>query len=119
MKPSISQQTQAAKVVAAPSPGSVLPAPCYPCKYCGDEYSWPADDLYWSAAAKGWICTNCWEYEDHGDHGIRLDKEMQKRTAIITGDMVADAVGENLPFDCDRIAERLNHALNNQAEPRP
>jgi hypothetical protein len=63
------------------SAGSALPLPkaLYSCKYCAEEYSWPADDLNWSSVVSGWVCNNCWCGDDHGDPGIRLDRELALR----------------------------------------
>ena len=56
-----------------------LPKPLFPCEYCAAEYSWPADDLFWSAASKAWICIECWNDDSHGERGIRLDREIQRQ----------------------------------------
>lgn len=65
------------------SAGSALPLPraLYSCKYCAEDYSWPADDLNWSSLVNGWVCNHCWEGDDHGDPGVRLDREIQQRLA--------------------------------------
>lgn len=54
------------------------PSPVYPCKHCCSDYSWPADDLFWSASEKAWVCTNCW---DDGEEvkGISLADELSHR----------------------------------------
>lgn len=58
----------------------LTPDALYPCKYCRDEYSWPADDLYWSEKSKAWVCSNCWDDEHDGENrGIRLDEHMKGR----------------------------------------
>ena len=51
----------------------------YSCKYCAEDYSWPAEDLNWSGLVNGWVCNHCWESDDHGDPGVRLDREIQRR----------------------------------------
>ncbi len=57
-----------------------LPKPLYPCLHCADIYSWPATDLWWSEAEKGWVCDNCWDDRDIDEgSGIRLDKELASR----------------------------------------
>lgn len=75
--------TTESEAVALHPACSALPIPTalYPCKICCDEYSCPADDLYWSSRAKAWICTNCWDDDEevHGDRGIRLDAEIKRQ----------------------------------------
>ena len=64
-----------------------LPEPLYSCAYCADEYSWPAEDLFWSEALNTWICDNCWlEVDKHWitdseqvEHGITLAEELKNR----------------------------------------
>jgi len=58
-----------------------LPKALYSCKYCADEYSWPPDDLRWFQKVEGWVCENCWDEGDHGEPGIRLDKEIARQNA--------------------------------------
>ena len=41
-----------------------IPQALYPCEYCADEYSWPADDLYWSEIDQAWVCDACWSDRD-------------------------------------------------------
>jgi hypothetical protein len=40
------------------------------CRRCRDEYTWPLDDLHWSANQKAWICCECWERETDGEPGV-------------------------------------------------
>ena len=67
--------------------GSALPIPgaLYPCEICREDYSWPADDLYWSARVKAWICGECWDDHDdaHGERGIRLDDEIKRQKNML------------------------------------
>jgi hypothetical protein len=51
-----------------------LPVPCptYPCKFCFEEYSWPAQDLHWHEQEKGWVCNECRCSEVHGEPGVSL-----------------------------------------------
>lgn len=59
-----------------------IPQALYACKYCYEDCSWPPDDLHWSAKVEWWLCSNCWDEEYHGEHGIRLDKEITRQNAI-------------------------------------
>lgn len=64
-----------------------LPNPAYPCSVGYEEYSWPADELYWSDRLQNWYCDNCWdEMPEHwiGDGevvkpGISLADELKRR----------------------------------------
>ncbi len=64
-----------------------LPDPVYGCAICACEYSWPADDLFWSKRTNSWICDNCWEEVDEHwltdtdvvDRGITLAEELKNR----------------------------------------
>ena len=64
-----------------------LPEPFYSCAYCADEYSWPAEDLFWSEKTNSWICDNCWDEPDEHwltdtdqvERGITLDEELKNR----------------------------------------
>jgi len=66
-----------------------IPKPLYPCKYCSDEYSWPATDLYWSEIDKDWVCDQCWDDRDSNwsgedyierERGISLADEIKAHT---------------------------------------
>ena len=41
-----------------------IPDPLYPCRYCAEEYSWPATDLWWSERDQDWVCEMCWDEHD-------------------------------------------------------
>jgi len=63
-----------------------VPHPLYPCHFCSEEYSYFADELFWSEKYKAWVCTNCWDAQDkHWDHdvcceyGISLEEELGNR----------------------------------------
>ena len=56
-----------------------IPKALYSCLECREEYSWPAEDLFWSAKCEAWICDNCWDHEGHGEPGIRLDREIKRQ----------------------------------------
>lgn len=43
-----------------------IPEALYPCHYCREEYSWPAEDLHWSDIDKDWVCGLCWSDRDKG-----------------------------------------------------
>ena len=46
-----------------PATGSAIPRALFSCsnEYCCDEVSYHADQLYWHAAEKRWVCENCWD----------------------------------------------------------
>lgn len=52
-----------------------IPEPLYPCKFCSDERSWSAEDLYWSELDEGWVCEVCWEYRDSVWDGLNFIDE--------------------------------------------
>jgi hypothetical protein len=65
-----------------------IPQALYGCHFCGDEYSHPADALFWSEKYKSWVCDSCWDDQDgHWDHdngvcckyGISLEEELKNR----------------------------------------
>ena len=64
-----------------------IPEPLYPCKYCADEYSWPATDLFWSNQDQDWICDVCWDDLDFmtassgEEKGVCLADEIKKSEA--------------------------------------
>ncbi len=43
------------------------PEPMYPCKYCWEDYCWPATELEWSEIDQNWICENCWNPNENGE----------------------------------------------------
>jgi hypothetical protein len=57
-----------------------IPEPLYPCKYCDDEYSWPAKDLHWSEEIQDWVCGECWCYSVEGEQGISLADEIKAQS---------------------------------------
>jgi len=61
-----------------------IPKALYPCAHCRDEFSRYAEELYWFAECKCWVCEDCWEDESHGEKGIRLDVEMQRQNTKIS-----------------------------------
>jgi len=70
-----------------------IPQALYGCHFCGDEYSHPADELFWSEKYKAWVCDSCWDDRDgHRDHdnntyckyGISLEKEINNRAKNIS-----------------------------------
>jgi hypothetical protein len=56
-----------------------IPKALYPCAHCRDEFSRYAEELYWWAECKCWVCDDCWESESHGEKGIRLDAEILRQ----------------------------------------
>ena len=71
-----------------------IPEPVYPCKYCADEYSWPATDLFWSNQDQDWICDDCWDDRDFmtassgEEKGVCLADEIKKSEAKHDAEMV-------------------------------
>ena len=67
---------------------SALPIPVaiYPCQNCYEEYSYPADELRWSAETSGWVCWDCWQDDAHGvaAHAVRLDAEIMRQHSLIS-----------------------------------
>jgi hypothetical protein len=70
-----------------------IPDPLYPCCICYEEYSRPADQLFWSEPLQDWCCDDCWEgvdehWADEGQHftddtvidyGVSLAEELKTR----------------------------------------
>lgn len=56
-----------------------IPRALYPCKHCAEDYSWPAEDLYWSAITKAWVCESCWDDDVHGERVTRIGREIQRQ----------------------------------------
>ena len=53
-----------------------IPKASYPCKYCSDDYTWPAVDLWWSDMDKAWVCDMCWGERDSAWNGeVYFDEE--------------------------------------------
>jgi len=48
------------------------PEPLYPCNCCREEYTWPADCLFWCANIGDWHCWENWDADEHGERGICL-----------------------------------------------
>lgn len=48
-----------------------VPEPVYPCsnKWCAEEMTFPASDLYWFEAEGRWVCWNCWSEFDADEDG--------------------------------------------------
>lgn len=78
--------------------GSAIPRALFPCSndYCREEVSYHADQLYWHAAEKRWVCENCWDdlpgptdEEGRPMRGITLAEH------IIGGDFKAVALLQN------------------------
>lgn len=68
-----------------------IPKPLYPCCSCYEDYSWPAENLFWSEPLQNWCCDMCWdEYDEHWTPikrtiplGISLAEELRHRDAPI------------------------------------
>ncbi len=45
----------------------------YSCHICREDVSWPAADLNWCEKCSQWLCDICWDSEEHGEKGVRLD----------------------------------------------
>jgi len=57
-----------------------IPYPLYQCHFCGEEYSHPADELFWSKAFKAWVCDECWS--DHDEHWS-VDQNIENGTLSV------------------------------------
>jgi hypothetical protein len=52
-----------------------VPEPLYADDICGDDVTWPAEDLHWYPKVKKWLCPICSaDPEGLGRCGVRLDK---------------------------------------------
>lgn len=74
------------------SDGSAIPRALFSCsnEYCREEVSYHADQLYWHAAEKRWVCENCWDNLDgRPPRGITLAEH------IIGGDFKAVTLLQN------------------------
>ena len=70
-----------------------IPEPVYPCKYCADEYSWPASDLNWSELDEAWVCDLCWDDRDiEEEKGVCLADEIKKVEATHDADVINEAL---------------------------
>jgi hypothetical protein len=69
-----------------------IPQALYGCYFCSEEYSRPAEELFWSKPFKAWVCDTCWR--DHDEHwtsdgndgngsfceyGISLEEELRSK----------------------------------------
>jgi hypothetical protein len=61
-----------------PETKSPLPEPLYSCVICYEEYSWPAENLFWNNKKNGWMCENCFSCVDE-TKGICLKDEINNR----------------------------------------
>ena len=65
-----------------------IPEALYPCHVCCEDYSWPAEDLWWSESQKAWECDNCWSCRDGEDYdepkGISLADEIKAQQRLPT-----------------------------------
>ena len=64
------------------------PSPLYSCAdtTCASEVSYPARDLHWAPAMKGWYCFNCWEYfepSELGEQGESLERYLTGKFVTI------------------------------------
>lgn len=80
------------------SDGAAIPRALFSCsnQYCREEVSYHADQLYWHAAEKRWVCENCWDDlpgptddDGHPTRGITLAEH------IIGGDFKAVTLLQN------------------------
>jgi hypothetical protein len=83
-----------------PANGSAIPRALFSCsnEYCRQEVSYYADQLYWHAAEKRWVCENCWDDlpgptddDDRPTRGVTLAEH------IIGGDFKAVVLLQNVP----------------------
>lgn len=56
-----------------------LPSPLYPCRFCSDIHTYPADMLHYSRSLDAWVCEICWEEEiEDEDMGITLQEALNR-----------------------------------------
>lgn len=66
------------KSLSAPSPPDAttrdipIPEALYSCSICREECSWPAESLFWSPKARAWLCSECYDEDEHGTYEISL-----------------------------------------------
>jgi len=59
------------------------PSPSYPCAHCSEDYSWSAEELYWSDRRDNWVCEMCWSQPyDDGDHETEEEKGVRLSTYL-------------------------------------
>jgi hypothetical protein len=56
-----------------------IPRALFSCAICAEDYSWPAEDLFWNKATAEWICLECWYDNAMGDKGISLAEEIENQ----------------------------------------
>lgn len=80
------------------------PSALYPCKHCCSDYSWPAEDLFWSEAEQAWVCLECWN-DDEEAKGISLADELNRRadTAQELRALEALEAAEAMMAECRRF----------------
>ena len=91
-----SQQHSGASLPA--SDGSAIPRALFSCsnEYCREEVSYHADQLYWHAAEKRWVCENCWdELPGPTDDDGRPTRGITLAEHIIGGDFKAVTLLQN------------------------
>jgi hypothetical protein len=80
------------------SDGSAIPRALFSCsnKYCREEVSYYADQLYWYDQEKRWVCDNCWDnLPDPTDEDGRPTRGVTLAEHIIGGDFKAIALVRN------------------------
>ena len=85
-----------------------IPDALYPCRYCSEDYSWPAGDLFWSELDHDWVCDPCWDQRDSNwdgensietEFGISLANEIKSRAVNCHDELVAAL--EGLVWACE------------------
>lgn len=56
-----------------------VPQALYSCYLCAEDRSWPAGDLNWCGRVSHWMCELCWDREEHGEVGVRLDFYLKEK----------------------------------------
>ena len=78
-----------------------IPKPVYPCKYCANEYSWPATDLFWSNQDQDWVCDDCWDDRDiEEEKGVCLADEIKKVEANHDAEVIESFLENQLRSAC-------------------
>lgn len=91
-------QSPASGASLPPRTGSAIPRALFSCsnKYCREEVSYHADQLYWYAQEKRWVCENCWDnLPDPTDEEGRPTRGVTLAEHIIGGDFKAVALLQN------------------------
>ena len=100
------------------------PEPLYPCKFCSDEYSWPASDLAWSKRYQDWVCGECWCDNCHNDdyepdeRGQRLSEFLSDRQESKLATLRAKAEAYDKGHECFGVFDASPQLVTISAHPQ-